>query len=120
MTTELSAMEDWDFFLTLLDQGFTGAKIPTEKEAWLFYRLAGSTGVNASVVTPGQRMSLRTKILKRHNLVTRMSWVWNIAAVVFSWLKPIMINREKSRLSALSAVQQKRIKSIIQQAEEVL
>lgn len=117
MSTELSAMEDWDLFLTLLDKGYNGAKIPSEEGAWLFYRQADQQGVNASVTTPKQRMILRTTILKRHGLPSRL--VWNLAAVVYSWLKPLVTKRERDRFRQLPPEQQAAMQAIIQRSKEV-
>ena len=113
MQTDLPAMEDWDLFLSLADKGFTGAKIPTEKKAWLFYRQADQAGVNASATSPAKRARLRTTILKRHHLATATSWIWNLAAIVFGALTPFMRSREHTAFLGLPAETQKAMLALI-------
>jgi glycosyltransferase involved in cell wall biosynthesis len=113
MSSELPAMEDWDFLLSLLDMGFIGAKIPTEKNAWLFYRQVDRLGVNASVTTPRKRTRLRKTILEKHGLYRWNSTIWSLLAVVYSWLKPVLVKRELKAFQNIDKEKREEIMNII-------
>jgi len=100
MATDLSAMEDWDLFLKLADAGRTGSKIPDADGAWLLYRQVAG-GVNASAASPAKRIRLRRRILRRHKLLTPLSWTWDLAAVIFGMLAGSTRRRERQAFAHL-------------------
>lgn len=91
---DLIAMEDWDLFLRLRGNNLLGTKI-TNKGAYLFYRQHTTNSVNRRASKPIARIHLRREILKRNNLITPTSWMWDSLAVIAGAFQPLFDRLER-------------------------